>query len=950
MLRWLTAGESHGPALVATIEGLPAGVEVTTDDVAAALARRRLGYGRGARMKFEQDEVEFLGGVRHGLHPGVAGRRPHRQHRVAEVGDVMSPDPVDADALAAPTTSTPRRSRPQPAAHPPATRATPTSSACRSTASTTPARCSSGPAPARPRPGSRSARSRRAFLEQAYGIRLVSHTVAIGPAAVADDAPLPDRRRRRRARRRPGARFDPAASARDGRRGRRGPQGRRHPRRRRRGARLRAAAGPRLARALGPPARRPARRRAHGHPGDQGRRGRRRLPHRRPPRLAGPRRDGARRRRRHPPAHRPRGRHRGRHVDRQRAARPRRDEADLHRARAPSTRSTSRPARPRRAHPPALRRLRRARRPASSPRRWSRSCSPRPCSRSSAATRWPRRRATTRRTSTPSRRRCAPGDASHGAAVVLVGPPGSGKTHRRPAPGRAARRPVRTTPTHAVEAAAGHSRSPTSSSTTASRPSATLERAEVAARPGRARRRRRARRRSADGPDDRAAALAGHTVVVPRRRHRRRVAAGRVRPAAGPLLARQPARAAGCADERAPPALRAGRHRHGSTPRAARPRTSSAESPALRSEPRRTGGRGVTGATASPSGDAVRRRRRAPACSTALAGLLGDGARKVLVVHPPALAATRRRPCARRSSAQGFEALLAEVPDAEAAKTRRRSRPCCWSVARAGRLHPLGCRRRRRRRRRHRPRRLRRRHLAARRARWCTCRRPCSAMVDAAVGRQDRHQHRRGQEPRRARSTRRPACSATSTTLATLPRARPRGRAGRGRQVRVHRRPGDPRPRRGRPGRRDRPATARRCASSSSGRSGSRPTSSPQDLARRACARSSTTATPSATRSSRPSATAGGTARRSPSAWSFAAELARLRRPARRRPWSTGTARSWRRSACRRPTAPDRWPQLLAAMRRDKKSRGTLLRFVVLDDSAVRCGSRARRGLACARP
>src|SRR5262245_63120330 len=65
-LRWLTAGESHGPALVATLEGLPAGVPVTTDLVADHLARRRLGYGRGARMKFERDEVTFLGGVRHG--------------------------------------------------------------------------------------------------------------------------------------------------------------------------------------------------------------------------------------------------------------------------------------------------------------------------------------------------------------------------------------------------------------------------------------------------------------------------------------------------------------------------------------------------------------------------------------------------------------------------------------------------------------------------------------------------------------------------------------------------------------------------------------------------------------------------------------------------------------------------------------------------------------------
>src|ERR1700722_14064292 len=66
MLRWLTAGESHGRALVAICEGLPAGVEVTTADLAAALARRRAGYGRGARMKFEQDEAEITGGVRHG--------------------------------------------------------------------------------------------------------------------------------------------------------------------------------------------------------------------------------------------------------------------------------------------------------------------------------------------------------------------------------------------------------------------------------------------------------------------------------------------------------------------------------------------------------------------------------------------------------------------------------------------------------------------------------------------------------------------------------------------------------------------------------------------------------------------------------------------------------------------------------------------------------------------
>ena len=66
MLRLLTAGESHGACLVATLEGLPAGLEVTVEDVQAELARRRLGYGRGPRQRFEQDEVAILGGVRHG--------------------------------------------------------------------------------------------------------------------------------------------------------------------------------------------------------------------------------------------------------------------------------------------------------------------------------------------------------------------------------------------------------------------------------------------------------------------------------------------------------------------------------------------------------------------------------------------------------------------------------------------------------------------------------------------------------------------------------------------------------------------------------------------------------------------------------------------------------------------------------------------------------------------
>ena len=83
MLRWQTAGESHGEALVAMIEGLPAGVRISTDDIVSALARRRLGYGRGARMKFEQDKVRDRGPPRPA--PRLAGGHRNRQHRMAEV-------------------------------------------------------------------------------------------------------------------------------------------------------------------------------------------------------------------------------------------------------------------------------------------------------------------------------------------------------------------------------------------------------------------------------------------------------------------------------------------------------------------------------------------------------------------------------------------------------------------------------------------------------------------------------------------------------------------------------------------------------------------------------------------------------------------------------------------------------------------------------------------------
>ena len=191
MLRWLTAGESHGPALVATVDGLPAGVRVTTADLADALARRRLGYGRGARQKFEQDEVEFLGGVRLGSTLGspVAIRIGNTEW--PKWRTVMSADPVPEEQYAA---SDDVNAEKEVARNRPLTRPRPGHADLvgmqkygfedarpvleRASARETAARVALGAVAA-------------AFLEQAYGIRLVSHTVAIGAASVAPDAPLP---------------------------------------------------------------------------------------------------------------------------------------------------------------------------------------------------------------------------------------------------------------------------------------------------------------------------------------------------------------------------------------------------------------------------------------------------------------------------------------------------------------------------------------------------------------------------------------------------------------------------------------------------------------------------------------------------------------------------------------------------------------------------------------
>ena len=193
MLRWLTAGESHGPALMAVIEGLPAGVEVTAKNVQDALARRRLGYGRGARMKFEQDEVEFLGGLRHGVSLGSPIAIRIGNSEWPKWTTVMSPEPVSAEALAAADDVNAEKEL---ARNKPLTRPRPGHADLvgmqkyghtdarpvleRASARETAARVALGEVAAR-------------FLEQAYGIRLVSHTVAIGTAADRSGAlPTPD--------------------------------------------------------------------------------------------------------------------------------------------------------------------------------------------------------------------------------------------------------------------------------------------------------------------------------------------------------------------------------------------------------------------------------------------------------------------------------------------------------------------------------------------------------------------------------------------------------------------------------------------------------------------------------------------------------------------------------------------------------------------------------------
>ncbi|HUR52224.1 MAG TPA: chorismate synthase [Mycobacteriales bacterium] len=181
MLRWLTAGESHGPALVAVLEGLPSGVSVTTADLAGELARRRLGYGRGARMSFEQDDVTVLGGIRHGVTQGGPVALTIGNTEWPKWETVMSPDPVEPEVLEGRARNAPL-TRPRPGhadlvgmqkygftdARPVLERAS---------ARETAARVALGAVA-------------KAFLRQAYGIEVLSHVVSIGSAEV-EPGPLP---------------------------------------------------------------------------------------------------------------------------------------------------------------------------------------------------------------------------------------------------------------------------------------------------------------------------------------------------------------------------------------------------------------------------------------------------------------------------------------------------------------------------------------------------------------------------------------------------------------------------------------------------------------------------------------------------------------------------------------------------------------------------------------
>ena len=181
-MRWLTAGESHGPALTAIVEGLPAHIKITTQDIDKDLARRRLGVGRGARQNFEADKITIKGGIRLGISQGGPIAIEVGNSEWPKWEKVMSADPIDDSELEGLARNSPL-TRPRPGhadmvgmqkydftdARPILERAS---------ARETAARVALGAIA-------------RAFLEQSVGITLFSHVISIGGVRVAEDAPLP---------------------------------------------------------------------------------------------------------------------------------------------------------------------------------------------------------------------------------------------------------------------------------------------------------------------------------------------------------------------------------------------------------------------------------------------------------------------------------------------------------------------------------------------------------------------------------------------------------------------------------------------------------------------------------------------------------------------------------------------------------------------------------------
>ncbi|MDY3677774.1 MAG: chorismate synthase [Actinomyces urogenitalis] len=191
MLRWTTAGESHGQALTALLEGVPAGVEITSEQISRALARRRLGHGRGARQAFEADALTILGGVRHGRTIGSPVALQIGNSEWPKWSVVMSPDPVDPAALLVDAGTGDER---EIARNRPLTRPRPGHADLsgilkydlpdarpvleRASARETAARVALGAVAS-------------ALLEQVAGIQLVSHVVRVGSVALPDDAARP---------------------------------------------------------------------------------------------------------------------------------------------------------------------------------------------------------------------------------------------------------------------------------------------------------------------------------------------------------------------------------------------------------------------------------------------------------------------------------------------------------------------------------------------------------------------------------------------------------------------------------------------------------------------------------------------------------------------------------------------------------------------------------------